>query len=183
MRRQSLGQILAVIALLWASPASGASFDFDTVPADGSLAAAPGDTVGWGYTITNTSDTLWLVLINLSADPVQQGLLDTGLFDFPVLAPLATVTQAFDAPNLLGLARFTWDLGAPDGFSNVGMFQLEGEFYSDDPFRGGQFVELADSATAAYAVTLQGGSAVVPEPSTLALLMVGLAAAKRVLTT
>jgi hypothetical protein len=169
--------IVGAVALAFAlcgRTASAASFEFDTIPADGLVEGLPGDTVGWGYSITNTSQTFWLWLTDVSADPVLHGTLDTSPFDFPALAPMATVVQPFDAGVPSGLASFTWDATAPPGLVNVGVFQLEGGFYDSDPFQGGLFVEAAVAATAGYSVTAQTVAAVpVPEPSTLLLVASG----------
>lgn len=173
---------IVTLAALLAAPALSAAmpFTFDTVPADGAIGAAPGDTVGWGYTISNPDASLWLLITAVTADPVQHGTIDTSPFDFPVLAPLGSIMQVYDPGGPLGLAQFTWDITAPPGFINAGTFQLEGEFYDGDPFAGGSPVDLAESQTATYRVRATQTS--VPEPGSALLVMAGLVACTRRLT-
>src|SRR5580698_1849279 len=108
------------------------TFSFSATPNGGDISGAQGQTVGWGYSITNNSTTDWLGTLNLSvASPFQNGFF-TFIFDFPVIAPGATATESFDQSVPQGLYEFTWDVGAPVGFVNSGLFALQGGFYGDE---------------------------------------------------
>jgi hypothetical protein len=167
----SLGLGLALLAATPPARADSLTFTLGTLPASGAISGPPGSTVGWGYTITNNSASYWLVTTGVSADPFVNGTPNAGIFDFPAVAPLSTLTVAYDPSNFLGLFEFTWDPNAPVGFVNMGTFVVTGEFWDNDPFLGGNFFDFAPDASAAYSVT----ATAVPEPSTLLLLATGVA--------
>src|SRR5687767_5006020 len=85
------------------------------------MGAAPGDTVGWGYEIINDDPANWLVISSFNSDAFQYGSLNDFIFDYPIVAPGATITMPYLA-GLQGLAEFTWDVTAPAGFTNSGAF-------------------------------------------------------------
>jgi len=168
MRRLLSGCVL-VAALLLASPTHAAPI-FTLLPA-GTGVAAPGDTVGWGYEITNDDASNWLVISSFNSDLFQYGTL-TDIFDYPILAPGASVTTPYLA-GLQGLAEFTWDAAAPAGFTNTGVFTIGAEIWNGDPFLNGAFVSAAPDFTASYAISTTSTS--VPEPASLTLFGAGLA--------
>ena len=159
-------RVLVCLALMACPAAWADTFSFTDLPAD--VAGPSGSSVGWGYTVTNESSTSWLVLTTLSAGVFDHGSPDS-LFDFPSLAPGATVSVNFDQANLAGLYELTWDAAAPVGFVNTGLFTLQGEWWDGDPLAGGNFVSDAPDQIAAYSATVTG-SASVPEPSTITIL-------------
>ena len=165
MTRWTGGVMLA--AILWAAPTQAAPV-FTLLPGIGSAVASPGDTVGWGYEITNDDATDWLVISSFNADLFQFGTL-TDIFDYPILAPGATVTNSY-LPGLQGLAEFTWDATAPAGFTNTGVFTIGAEIWNGDPLLGGAFVSALPDFTASYAIS----TASVPEPASLLLFGAGL---------
>ncbi len=156
--------------LLYGTAAHAGSFTFSLLPGSGAIAGAPGSTIGWGYTITNQSAVEWLVLTSLSADPFLHATPDASLFLFPILAPSASLTVPYSASGFQGLFQIGWDVTAPVGFTNSGLFLLGGEFWDADPFSGGAFVALATDQSAAYSATV---TAAVPEPSGLLLTGIG----------
>lgn len=168
MKRMSLSTTL--FALLFAAPA-GATPVFTLVPGTGSAVASPGDTVGWGYEISNDDSTNWLVISSFSSDFFQFGT-ETDIFDYPILAPGSTVTTPYVA-GLQGLAEFTWDATAPAGFTNTGVFTIAAELWDGDPFAGGTFVSSLPDFTATYSISTATATTPVPEPGTLVLLLVG----------
>lgn len=160
----SLGLALAASGAALAAPL----ISFLATPAH--VGGVAGSTVGWGYQITNHSSD-YFVASALNADSFQWGS-PLSLFDFPVLAPGATVSQNFSA-NLAGLFQLSWDALAPEGSSNSGLFMLSGDFFSGDPLAGGQFIAAAPDAVASYSATLQPGSQI-PEPGALLLSLTAL---------
>jgi len=147
-------------------------FDFNLIPASGGVSGPAGSTVGWGYSITNESTTDWLLTTNLNSDSFANGTANS-LFDFPEVAPGATVTEPFDAINSLGLFELTWDPGAPSGFVNSGNFVLSAQWYDGDPFNGGNFTADAPDTNAAYSATVSSSAA--PEPALLPVILLVLA--------
>jgi hypothetical protein len=156
--------------LSWSLPAGTVdSYLFGTVPSDGLVSGAPGSTVGWGYTITNESPTLWLVTTSLNTGPfvsASPGL----LFDFPILDPLTSVTEPFDPSIGAGLFELIWDSSAPPGFSNVGEFTISAEWWTGPPGNGGLFFDNAPDVAQPYGASVDDS----PEPGTSALLVLGL---------
>lgn len=161
--------VLGALILLAAPAAVADSYTFSLIPPSGAVAGPPGSTVGWGYRITNTSPSDWLVTTALNSDPFLYGTPNV-LFDFPDLGPGDTATVLFDAGMATGLFELTWDFNAPLGFVNSGSFVLSAEFWTGDPLSGGQFLMNAPDTYAAYTAR------VTPEPATLVLLACGLTA-------
>jgi hypothetical protein len=147
---------------------------FSTIPGDGNISGAPGATIGWGYSITNESTTDWLLATNLNADSFAFGT-PTLLFDFPEVAPGATVTEVFDPIGLTGLYEDVLNDPVPDGSVDSGDFVLSAQWYTGDPFNGGTFIADALDTDAAYSATVTSSSST-PEPSSFALLASGIIA-------
>jgi PEP-CTERM motif-containing protein len=179
MRGLRYGRRAAMILLLVCAPAAAdaAPFTFALLPGSGAISGEAGSTIGWGYSITNDSSTDWLMLTSFNPDPFVDAIPDSSIFDFPILAPGATRSLAYNASTFEGLLQLTWDPLAPVGFTNSGSFVLSAEFWDADPLGGGQFLSLADDQFAAYSATVTAPQvAPVPEPGTLLLTGIGVAA-------
>ncbi len=175
MTRRSLLviQLVGLFLIASSSLAYADSFTFSTIPGTGDVTGPAGSTVGWGYSITNTSSTNWLVLNEINPGVFQNGT-PQSIFDFPILAPGQTATVSFDQLNALGLYQLTWDPTAPAGFVNDGVFNLTADFYDGDPTAGGNLLGPAESQNAPYSATVSSPATALPVPSTLMLLAVGL---------
>jgi hypothetical protein len=126
--------------------------------------------VGWGYSITNDSSTQWLVTADLTTTgSFQNGTPNTGIFDFPIIAPDTTVNVSYNAATGTGLFAFTWNSTAPIGFTNSGQFDLTGFFCADSMFDGCSTNNI--DALAPYSTTAT--SSTTPEPTPLLLLSIG----------
>jgi len=139
-------------------------YTFD-VPAPTTTTDSSGHVVsGWGYSIANESDSLWLVLTSLTAgsfqfaDPIS-------LFDFPIVAPGQTATVPYDQLIPAGLYQITSHADAPAGFVNAGSFSVMAEWWNG-PLGSGSFVSTAPSLSQPYSVS----ASAVPEPATGALI-------------
>ena len=168
---------LAVLIVLASAPlVHAAPFTFSLLPASGAIAGEPGSTLGWGYSITNPSETDWLMLTTLNADAFLNVTTTEALTALPILAPGETQTVSYNPVTLEGLFQITWNALAPVGSVNVGQFVFSAEFWQGDPFEGGAFLSLADDQAASYSATVSATSAPVPEPATLLLMTTGLGA-------
>ena len=165
--------VLAGSFLFLASPLS-ADIWFSVLPSDGNVSGPPGSLVGWGYSLTNTDPSNWFMATDLNSDSFSNGT-PTLLFDFPILAPGDSVTEAFDPVNSIGLYELQWDVSAPVGFVNSGNFTLSGEWWDGDPLNGGNFIADAPDIALAYSATVEQGSSTVPEPSSFVLLVCAIA--------
>ncbi len=161
--------MIAAASAFFPLPALSDSFSFSTIPASGNVAGSAGSTIGWGYSITNDSSADWLVTTNLTANPFLNGT-PALLFDFPFLAPGQTATESFNPATSSGLYEMTWNSNAPMGFVNSGNFVLSAQWWTGDPTGTGMFIADATDASASYSANV-GRSAVVPEPSSFALLV------------
>ena len=150
------------------------AYTFITIPGDGNISGAPGATIGWGYSITNESTSDWLLATNLNADSFAFGT-PTLLFDFPEVAPGATVTEMFDPIGMTGLYEDVLNDPVLDGSVDSGDFILSAQWYNGDPFNGGTFIADAVDSDAAYSVTVTSSSST-PEPSSFVLLASGIIA-------
>lgn len=165
---------LMLVALVCAAPAEAVPI-FNLLPPT-TITADPGETVGWGYEIVNDETDYWLVITGLVPDPFAHGTGSDAIFGFPILAPASspgsTVIQPY-VPGVAGLYEFTWDLTAPGGFVNSGVFHISAELWDGDPFAGGQFASTLPDFIAPFTVTANEPSASVPEPTTLLIFLTG----------
>lgn len=147
---------------LAAIPVMAADMYTFTVSDPVTVSSAAGLSTGWGYSLHNESSSLWLVTTDLSAGTFQHATPDL-IFDFPDLAPAATVTVPYDPVTPAGLYQIAWDTNTPPGFVNSGVFRLTAEWWNGDPLAGGTFVSNAPIASQPYTAS------VTPEPATIGL--------------
>ena len=166
--------IASIIALCSAVGLRADSVTFSLLPPNGNVSGTAASLVGWGYSLTNNSSADWFVSTNLSSDSFANGT-PTLLFDFPSLAPGATVTEPFDAVNSTGLYELLWDSSAPGGFTNSGNFVLSGQWWTGDPSRTGTYLADATDVALPYEATVTPSTSTIPEPSQLPALALGLA--------
>jgi len=171
------GALLILLGTLsFQASVHAALVDFALIPAAGALTAAPGSTVGWGYTLANNSRDQWFVPTALNSDLFLYGR-PMSLFDFPVLSPGASVSLGFDPVQMTGLYRVTVAPDAPFSFVEQGTFTIAAEWWSRDPAQGGTLLGLAPETSAPWSVTIISD---VPEPSYLLPVCLALPALYRV---
>lgn len=169
--------ILLTAALAALSPAIPL-YSISTIPGDGNVNGAPGDVVGWGFTLVDTDPSEWVLLTGSSftGSQVQGTYVDyLSLASAPlyVAGPSpesSTVTQVWNQASfpLLGLGEFDINPTAAPG-SIGGNIVVHYSVFSQDPndpnFDPDISTVIAD-ATFSEPVSID----VVPEPGTLSLI-------------
>lgn len=178
MKTFRLAAILIAVCLFAVQTARADSLIFTVTPED--VSGPAGTTVGWGFSITNTSETDYLDISGIDSDlfSATDGTPDASIFLFPNLAPGETASQTYDPVDGLGLFQFTWNADVAAGTTESGQFRLMGAFCDPtvDQFCAEDLsVSSVVLATANYSATVTpSGSTTVPEPSSIALLLTGL---------
>ncbi len=174
---------VTLTTLLFAAQTARAdSLTFTVMPTN--VSGPAGTTVGWGFSITNTSscdstscDYLDISGIDSDLFSSANGTPDASIFTFPNLAPGGTANQPYDPANGNGLFQFTWNSGVAQGTTESGEFRLMGAFCPEsDPFCA-EDGDVASTLLASgnYSATVTpAGSTTVPEPSSILLLLSGL---------
>jgi hypothetical protein len=154
-------QKLLLAICISAIPAMAADIYTFTVPAAENVSGPAGlSLTGWSYSIHNESNSLWLVTTGLSSGTFQHAT-PTLLFDFPDVAPGATVDVPYNPVTSSGLLQILWDTTVPSGFVNSGTFALSAQWWSGNPLNGGSMVSTAPGASESYSASLTS----VPEPA------------------
>ena len=178
--RSYLSQVSLTLGLLLTTHLSRAdSLTFTLIPPD--VSGPAGTTVGWGFSISNTStsgDFLDISGIDSDLFASTNGTPDASIFPFPNLAPGQTATQLYDPVDNLGLFQFTWNSGLPAGTTESGQFRLLGAFCDPtvDQFcaEDGSVTSVV-LATADYSATVSPSGVVnTPEPGSVCLLLAGI---------
>jgi hypothetical protein len=169
--------IFVAVILVSAPPIIHAdSLSFALLPAD--VSGPAGTTVGWGFSITNTSSFDYLDLSAIDSDLflATDGTPDASIFPFPNLAPGQTMTQVYDPADGLGLFQFTWNAGVAVGTTETGLFTLYGAFCDPavDQFcaEDGSTPSTA-LASASYSATVAAAVTPFAEPPAFLLLLSG----------
>jgi hypothetical protein len=160
-------------------------------PPSGALTGAAGATVGWGFTITNTSNFLLITSSDFCVGPIASPCSNSlGTFtdfiasdQFVVVGPApesSSVSQAFSASLFSGIGSFLINNTAHPGDSVLGQIVLTYDLFSVSP-NDPNFNPIADTIsngnflTADASVSVAGATAT-PEPGTSLLVSCGLLA-------
>jgi hypothetical protein len=172
-KRLFLGALLACSC--WAGP-----YTLTLLPGS-SIQGNPGDTIGWGYSITNMSAD-FLLPLTLDAGSFPSGFTPLNIFDFPQVAPNSTVTLDFSAivtgtcaSPPCGIYQVTLDPSIAPGTAVNGFFDVFVELYDGDPFAGGSDLGMGADLTASYSANSAPEVSGTPEPATVGELGLGLA--------
>jgi len=162
--------------MYWANTAcaqSQNSWSFATIPSDGVIYGLPDELIGWGYILRNESLTDWLLAYDVEAsNTFKHAIANAAPFDYPALPPGTSISVPYSGTQ--GLYELIWDVDAPDGFANFGIFTMSSYWYDGDPFSGGRFVGDAGVREASYRAVTGAAATDIPEPGTLPLLAIGL---------
>lgn len=160
-----------VLVLMAAAFATCAQADTLTLtPTSGVVGGLPGTAVGWGFTLTDTSTTNWLVLNDsyFVGSPVYGSYVDYVVSNFYVAGPGSPLQVTWDQGSLSGTGEF--DIYATDqsGIPIPGTINVDYTVFSEDPtsvnFDPSSFV-----ATGTFSDPVQ--IQVTPEPASWILLM------------
>jgi hypothetical protein len=161
--------LCAAAATLFATAAQAAVLTLS--PA--AVSAYPGETAGWGFSLFNDDTSNYLLVTGsefapgvASAFGSYADLLGTRA-DWVVLAPLATLTEAYDAVLRSGIGEFSF---APSAYGQLdGQVLLHYALFSADP-NGSNFNPDVDLVTADATAAAHAGAVALPEPGSLSLL-------------
>jgi hypothetical protein len=153
-----------------------------TLTPSGDITGSPGQTVGWGFSITNTTGFFLLVDSSNFCEPGQDpftgpvftcapGLGASTYTDFiannGTVIPPSGLIQPFNAVTMTGVGAYMIDPAALTGSIDTGSIVLSYQEYNGNPFAGGTQVSGDTELSAAASVTT---AAAVPEPNSAALL-------------
>ena len=148
------------------------------LPVNGQVAGLPGTVVGWGFTLTFTDPSDWVILTGseFTGSPVYGTYVDyLSLATAPLyvagLAPeSSTVQQAWDSSSLLGVGEFDINPTALPDAVIKGNIVVHYSVFSMDPkdpsFNPDTSTVVADATLSAAAQVT-----VTPEPSSLLLML------------
>jgi hypothetical protein len=162
-------------------------------PASGMISGTQGETIGWGFTITNTANYLEVTSSAFCLNPVSTPFCTPptiGAYtdiisseSTPVVvgpSPESTsVTQSFNAMTPTGVGSFQISGSAVNGSTNEGEIVLTYDLFSVSP-NAPNFNPTLDTISTDNFLTTAAGVAVsavtIPEPGPLAFVAIGLAA-------
>jgi hypothetical protein len=165
---------LVFSATMWAGPILTLN------PVNGTISGAPGATVGWGFTLSNTTDFLVPSQIAFCEGAFNPSCLDTyGTFtdfaaQFQTNSVGATVVETFNNATHNGIGSFKINSNAPPGAQDIGTIYLIYDLFSCDitnPSCNPTQTGFSQSISAPAEVDVAG--AAVPEPASLSLLILG----------
>lgn len=168
-------RMLALVGLL-AVPTQAAPM-LTLVPADGALRGLPGSTVGWGFTLTNTSDFLVVTGSSFTASPLgtYEDFISSGP-NLIVVGPSPespTVTQLFDPASRMGIGAFHILDTAPAGVSIKGTLTIDYSLFSVSP-NDPAFNPDLDTVVADASLSQAAAVQVLPEPGSWILILSGI---------
>ncbi len=171
-----------LISIFLTTAALGAApITLDLDPLGGSIAGAPGSTVGWGFTLTNAS-TSWISVtssaLTFETNPSLGVYVDfIGLQSGPppsfAVAPSGFWAETFDSVSQ-GIGSYPISNSAALFAEDSGSILVSFDIFDGDPSNGG--IQTGSSSVSAPFSVDVAPSSQVPEPSTLALtaVMLGL---------
>jgi len=187
MRKMNPGFLwLVVLGMLWTRGAYADPLPLSLVlnPANGAISGAPGDTIGWGFTLTNPDNTFAVITSASFCGSILTSPCSTPLgnftdfiaqFNFTVIGPNGTESAVYDPLSFTGIGSYTINSGAAGGDSFFGQLVLTYDLYTDinDPL---SLIGSDNRLSAAASVSVTGASPTsVPAPGTLSLMSSALA--------
>ena len=153
-------------------------FGFDSN--GGALTGIPGGTVGWGFTISDSSEYVVVSETGFCAAGATvsdlpctnpSGTYTDFSFNIPVVGPSPdspSVTQGFDLASQLGYGSFTIGSGVTSGTVLIGEIAVVYDLFTGDPSSDPNATQIGgDNFTSLPASISVSDAATVPEPGTL----------------
>lgn len=179
MIRNLMGATLAFLMIVAAAKADPITLTL--LPANGAASGAPGDTVGWGFSLTNGSVN-YLIVANsyfcqAGEDPFFGTCTQTlGTYsDFiamngVMLAPNDSWVEAYDGTVMAGVGEYAIDNAAAPGAVDAGAISVVYNLFDGDPFVDGVQIDGDFEIFNTASVTVEDRTSEVPEPSSMLLL-------------
>ena len=165
-----------LFGMMVASVCMQAATTFQLTPS-GVVSGTPGSTVGWGFTLTNTSN--YFVVTGASFTPTSlygtfQDYISTGPLIVVGPSPESTsVSEIFNAAAHTGVGAFRINSTAPSTLHINGNIVLDYSVFSQDP-NDPNFNPDTSTVVADATITAPAAVNVTPEPASLLLLGVGM---------
>lgn len=173
--------ILTILLSIMSGAAAQAAVTFQLDPPSGAISGQTGNTVGWGFSLSNTEN--FLVVTGASFEPA----VDLGTFtDFisapdnffvvgPGLGASTTWSQTFDADKQTGLGSFAISSTATAGSSAFGQIILNYDLFSVSPLDS-NFNPDTDTLSNGNVISSNASvtNTVVPVPAAAWLFLTGL---------
>jgi hypothetical protein len=146
-------------------------------PATGYLTGTAGSTVGWGFSLTNTTSDFLVVANSFFCEGAQNPVSSTcsprlGVYsdiiagNATVVDPGSTVTQRFNADGSSGLGNFAVWSSAATGQTDTGLIFVVYDLFNANPFsQPADQIGGDQTVSAPAAVSIGTSAAVVPEPA------------------
>jgi hypothetical protein len=152
-----------------------------TIPAGGAVTGSPGQTVGWGFTITNSTPYYLLFDASYFCEPGQDPASTTctqslGTYQDYIanngteIAPMSMLTESFNANTMTGFGAYNISPTALVGATDSGNLVATYMEYQGDPFNGGTQVSGDIELSAPASVTVVAAT---PEPPSGILITLG----------
>ena len=154
-----------------------------TITPSGDISGAPGQTVGWGFTLSNDADFLLVTgAFYDTATPVGAFTDFASTFNFIVVGPSpesTSVPQDFDLTLHTGVGSYAIDSGAVPGALSTGTLRVVYDLYPVSPNDGAfnpdtDLISTGNTLQSAASVEVSVSSSSVPEPSATLLVSLGL---------
>ncbi len=172
-------QLILLLILMTPVPAAWAAPRFTLSPP--TVSGAPGQTVGWGFSLTS-DDLYWISVLGsyleFETNPGLGVYIDRigplgGPVDFSLAPGANPWIQTFSPEGVTGVGAFLIDAAAPVGALNMGELVVLVDYFTDNPLTCGSCQTGSGEFRQAFGVSVSD----VPEPATMALSGLGLVVA------
>ena len=174
---------LVLTVVLAAAVSAQASVTFSLDPVSGNISGNRGDTIGWGFTVSN--DTPYWLSVSGSGFVMDKDLSWGTYVDFSTNSvPVAPVfylnptllTMPFNLIDVTGAGSFAISPDTPFGDRATGQITFSYDIYYSDPSKGGAQLLPGGDGHGSFSINATVATTVVPEPSTYLLLAIALVA-------
>ena len=183
---------MAAMAAALAAPCARAAVIFTLNPVDGVVSGNPGDTVGWGFTLTTGST--WVAIDSVSIENETSPVSGTNGGFTSYMDVLGGLSDGVTPPNSnwtlpfatgspgQGVGAYAIDAGTPAGASDSGDFVIFYDEFSDNPntcgscFLDTQQIFDSNGDPPAFTINVATQSSNVPEPASAWLALMTISA-------